>query len=341
MNPPVLEYCDEAGRRRGLTKEVYDLTRTWVLNDIGTATAAYPATTPDLAIILDPYGIYKFHQDHAPSWVGTIATIDWENGNAIVGYKAIEGLLQKKPIGMKTPQFETSTLGAIASTVFAQVRASCRIEAIQAGQMDASRPHFGRWPLEDFYETLMELAEKDGAAMWVDAQLRLHVRDRRGGDKRTDDNALVEQKTCGRVKVREDYSDVLTHIIGLSSGSDLSKQFISMHHLRGWRGPVRGETQTFSEIKDLASLHAPTQAVLRGRAYPRITLDTTISDPVWALGRFFLDDYVRVVTHARGKAETFDARVLGVELPQGDEARYIFDVIHTEPPLEALAPSWN
>lgn len=310
--------------------------RAWVLNEVGTATYEVPLTEPRLAEIVAYGAINWLYEDGVPPFVGYVEERRWGDFGVSVGLRSAEGLLK----GQLTRQSlvlgadgKMST-GVIAYNVFLSGVLRNGASPLRTGIFDAGKARFMEYSYADVLDAFAKLSESYKAAFWVDEDLRVHFRDSRGEDKRTE-IVLVHGRNLINVTVTESLADTINAAVGLGEGNDIAAK-----PKKAWRftptGQFRGEVFNLSNAADGETVAQLTEDELRQRRHPKVTIEAELirEAPEWGL--FFLGDIVRVVSPVVPWQSEYDCRVIGAEVGQENKMRLVLEVL---PPETNDAPS--
>lgn len=330
MGKIIVEWGNEYDYAKAVTPHAAGVSRTWVWNDIGTATVAFPMTTPQLSKIIEWGQTIRIHEDGVPSWSGVVEGREWSAEGVALQLKSAEYLLTRKITGQGLFFQPGTRAGAIAYGLFVSAYLKNNyIHALKAGIFDASKPHF-RLPYDyaDLWTELKALADEDGAALWVDENLHVHFRNTRGSDKSATIK-LREGKHLTNVRVHETIADAITAAVALGNGAEIqNKPQVAIK----WDTDAkyfRAEVLNFSDINEREGLREPTRQTIRERGVPRVTLDAdfirTPSGEHW--GAFFIGDVVEVEVSSYLGWPYFRARVLGIEMAGEDVMRLVLEII--------------
>lgn len=341
MGKVNLEYRSWDNVPLGVCPHIFDVTRTWVDGDAGTASFLVPGTVKDLDIIYDWNTIFVLHEDGKPPWIGIPEAQEWQNGNLQLSLKGAEIMLKNQITGLNSAFFGAeypATIGQVAATLFGEAILRGR-SPIRQGTMDASGGGYAarQWPWEDYYELLKKEAPNAGATFWVDENLRLHVRNQRGVDK-TGTVVLYEGKHLTDVKIIKNQAERLTHLIGTGDGSKLQDKPIYSMYRRDWKGVHRVEVVNFSGVKTPEGLAPLVAAELRRRLRPRQTVDANVVNFNNIYDKFSIGDTIKLVLYAHGfMTWNYDALVTGMEIAADGTMRCVFEVVQSVDTSELLS----
>lgn len=327
------------GELGGATGYASNVSRAWVLNEYAAGSVFFPATTPDLEDIISWGNILSFYEEGVQPWTGVVGDERaWYDGGVEVQLKSAEWLLYRKLTrqGMVLGGSADSggaSAGTIAWTLFESGVLRNGWGPLRPGLFDASRRHFVEYSYADVYEAFRKLSENYTAHFWVDDDLYVHFRDRRGTDKSAS-VVLYENRHLTDVRVIESAADVLTAIVALGDGTDLvsrPKKTLIFDN----RYFHRAEVVQFGGVVDAESLVAPATELLKSRVNPRVSIDANIVnvDDVW--NDFFIGDSISLVVYATGTPQQIKATVLGLELGVDSKMRGVFEL---EQPLATVRP---
>lgn len=327
------------GEVLGATGYASNVSRSWVLNEYTTASVFFPATTPRLDEIIGWGNIISFYEEGVQPWTGVVGDERaWYDGGVEVQLKSAEWLLFRKLTrqGMVlggSADAGGASAGTIAWSLFESAILRNGWGPLRPGLFDASRRHFVEYSYADLYEAYRKLSENYSAHFWVDSDLFVHFRDRRGRDKSATVK-LFEDRHLTDVKVIESAADVLTAVVALGEGSDLvssPKKTLIVDN----RYFHRAEVVKFPGVVDAESLVGPVTELLEKRQHPRVAVDANIVNVNGVWGDFFIGDTISLVVYSTGTPQEIKATVLGLELGTDDKMRGIFEF---EQPVSLVRP---
>lgn len=312
------------------------VTRTWVLNDVGTATYELPSTQPDLARIAALGAVNWLYEDGVPPFVGYVEERSGGDGAVQVKLRAAEGMLkgQLTRQGLVLGADGRTSVGSIAYNIFISGVMHNSTVPLRAGVFDAPGARFMQYDYADVLDAYTRLAADYTAAFWVDDDLLVHFRAARGSDKR-DDIILVQGRNLVNVQITESIADTINAAVGLGDGADMAtRPKKALRFTTGYQ--FKAEVLNLSGVTDGAAAATQTEEELRSRRHPKVTIDAELvrSAPEW--GQFFLGDIVRVVSTAVPWEAEYICRVVGAEVGQEDKMRLVLAVI---PPDTADTPA--
>lgn len=317
----------DAVRLLGSCGTATSVSRTWVLNDIGTATYELPITQPDLSRIVELGAINWLYEDGVPPFVGYVEERSWTDSSVRVGLRSAEGLLrgQLTRQGLVLGADGQASVGTVAYNVFLSGVLRNSTVPLRAGIFDAEGARFVEYSYADVFDAFSKLAENYRAAFWVDENLTVHFRSQRGADK-TGSVVLVQGRNLINVQITETIAETINAAVGLGEGNDLAKR--PKKALRFTPvGQFKAEVLTLSGAADSETVTKMTEDELRKRRHPKITIDAELvkTAPEW--GQFFLGDIVKVVSSVVPWGNEYNCRVVGVEIGQEDKMRLVLSVI--------------
>lgn len=339
MGRILVEFSDHYNYAANVTPHAADVTRTWVRNDIGTASLTFPLTTPSLWAIVYWGRIFRIHEYGMPSWAGVVTEREWSESGVTLHLKSAEWLLMKSITGQGLAFPAGTTSGKIAYGIFASSYLSNRTaHPIRSGIFDGTKQRFKEpFNYADCWEELKRLADEDGADVWVDENLNCHYRDMRGTDKSAYIK-LREGKHLVNLKIHDSIEDTLTAAVALGSGSTIAEKFKAITRWNGDPGYERVEVLNFDSESNPATLAGLAQQAIRDRGFPKVTVDAefikTESAEFW--GAFFVGDTIELMltsylNSVGAVGLNTRARVLGVELGGEDRMRVVLEVAVGEP----------
>lgn len=347
----IAEFSSPRDELLGVCPYVSDVSREWIFNDFGTASFSLPGTTPRLYEFVNWGNIVRLHEEGVPSWVGVVTERKWNKGNVQLNLKSAEWLLQKKITrqGLLLGANGGVAAGAIASALFysAAIRSN-RVQNLKPGNFDATTMHFRQYDYVDLFDALQEMAEKDGAAFWVDTDLFVHYRNRRGVDKSQGNYPIVlyEDTQLIDVELTERIENVITAAMALGAGDSLTakpKYGVAINHPRLFRAEVMNQ----SGVKTPAGLVEPTKAIIKERSEPELLVDATMlrydnkrdGTPQFAeWGKFWLGDIVKLVLYSTGYPLEVSAQLIGAGIDEENKMRLVSKLVNLPvPPYEYLA----
>lgn len=335
----LVEWQYPWGALGGITPFAGDVTRTWLLNDIGTASFSLAATTPDLEKIIQWNNIIRIYEDGLETWTGVITRREWNRGSVTVSLKSAEYLLAKHITGKGF--IAQDTAGFVGAEVLSRaVFINDGRSLLQPGLMDARPQHFIEGDYLDCYDVFKRLTEDRKAFFWVDEGLRVNLTNERGQIK-TDRVILREGIHFSEPIITEDAEEVLTHAVligkvdptagGNIEPSKAMKVDDTENHFH--RAEVLDSEETRPE-----NLIIPLWDVLTKRGRPRVTVDTAIIniDNVWS--QFVVGDTIRLVLYSRPTPADLTALVAGLELSPDGLMRCVFEI--TDDSLNRSPEEW-
>jgi hypothetical protein len=339
MSRILVEYSDHYNYGSAVTPHAAEVERTWVRNEVGTASITFPITTPNLMGIVQWGRIFRIHEYGVPSWAGVATEMEWTDSGVVLHLKSMEWTLQKNVTGQGLAFAPGTRAGQIAYGVFASSYYVNRtVHPIRAGVFDATKPRFVEpYNYADCWEELKKLADESGADVWVDDKLYCHFRDARGTDKSASIK-LREGKHLVNVSVSTSIEDTLTAAIGLGKGDTLAQKPKVATMWNADPGYERTEVLTFDSITSPDALREPVFQAIRDRAYPKMTVDCEFvkvpSGEFW--GQFFVGDTIELLLNSYQQVNWWTgqmmglnnrARVLGVELGGEDKMRLVLELV--------------
>lgn len=335
MGQILVEYRGPTLEPLGVTPWASNVQRSWVRNDIGTASFELPATTPNLLAILEWGNIIYIHEEGVPTWVGQIKELSWTESGVEVSLKSAETLLKKRLTKQglfSSDSGGVATNGAIAYSVFlSAVVNNDPLRVLSAGLFDASTTRFKlAYDYADAFDTLQTLATEDDADFWVDENLAVHFRNVRGDDL-TSSIVLREGRHLVDVKVVEQGDDLLTAAVVMgdsASGGTTTAERTKSALIWNNKDYFAAELITVSGVTDAAKLRSLGEEAIASRALPRVAIDADLvklDDGTW--GGFFVGDIVQIVLSRRVGVTSYRARCVGLELGAlEDRMRCVWEV---------------
>lgn len=223
MSKLLVEWRSHYNESAVLSAYAADVERTWVTNDIGTASITFPMTTPNLWSLTQWGRIFRILEDGIEPWVGVAEEMEWSESGVTLSLKSAEWLLQQKFTSQGLSFPAGTPAGTIAYHIFRQAYlGNSVVHAIRPGFFDAPKPRFVEpYNYADCWEELKKLADESGAYVWVDGDLLCHFRDHRGIDK-SSYIKLREGKHLVNVKIRESIADALTGAVAIGKGDTIA-----------------------------------------------------------------------------------------------------------------------
>lgn len=336
MGKILVEFRDHYGWFPALTPYAANVERTWVHNDIGTASFTLPLTTPYLYSITKWGRIFRILEDGLPPWVGVAEEREWSESGVTLSLKSAEWLLNKKVTRQGLAFTAGTAVGTIAHGLFTSgYLGSSIVRPIQAGIFDASTPRFVEpYNYADAWEEMKKLADEGGCAVWVDSDLKVHFRASRGTDKSASIKLREGTHLVG-VKIKETIADALTGAVTIGKEVNGVRQKLATSY-NGDLGYERLQALSFDNTADYDGLLALTKQEIADRVFPKLTVDAEFvkatGSAFW--GQFFIGDTVELLLSSypnynayTGQMEPFaqKARVLGIEIGGEDQMRLVLE----------------
>jgi hypothetical protein len=321
------------------TKYIADVTRTWVWNDVGTASFAVPRTHPRLAEIVEWGNIIRIAEPDLPTWIGQVVDRTWTKEGVQLDLRSMEATLADyiTDQGLVFGADGHTTSGAIVRAVARNAWGNGWTPVTLGGTF-VDIYHYKQYDYAVLLDILQDLAAEDKAAFWIDETLRLQYAIERGAQRA--DEILIQDVDLINVSVRESRSEVLTNALALGAGSDL----VSQPKLGlAYGGPLGYEPATyyhaevldFNEAIDQNALRAPTIAALKDRFRPKLTVEAEVIDRNNNWKKLRMGDYV-LIAYWADTFKTARAKIIGQELSPGSAMRCVFEVIPELPTQDPL-----
>lgn len=339
--PTLVTYSDHTDELLGATHYASEPNCVWVSNDIGTAELLLPRSTPNFTDIIQWGNILRVYQPHLPCWVGTVTGRTWVPGGVSLSLKSAEWFTTNR-LSAHSVAPGTVTAGRAAKAL-ARSCLNNGPSPLRLGTFDATKTCFNIWNYADLFTELKRMAEEYNAAFWVDEDLKVHFRDKRGEDLRDPTAPLVlrEGKHLYGVTLTENAEEVVTAAIGMGSGSSLQDRVLVPRKIPN-AVFFRSQLLDFDHLNREAAVKTATDKELLKRAVPRKVVDTRVLnlDGVW--------DYIRIgnklelVIHTAEEPTSLNVEVLGMEVESGGSLRVVFDVLgqKLQPTPETTPVKW-
>lgn len=312
----------------GSCTRLANVTRTWVENDVGTASFELPFGTPDIERVAAYGALHWIYEDGLRPWVGYVETRSYTDISLKLELRSAEGLLKGQTTrqGIVLGADGPASRAAIAYAVFSSAIGSSTVP-LRSGLFDAGGAGFVTYDYVDCFDTFRKLADGGRASFWVDEQLRTNFRSQRGIDKRNSiylrqGNHLID------VQVTETIAESINAAVGLGAGTDIvsrDKKALVMDPI----GPFRSEVFNYNEAADAEMVASLLTEDLQRRQQPRITVEgTLLKGAMW--GQFWLGDYVTVITYPPSQTSwrrEHVCRVTGAEAGQDDKLRLVLEAV--------------
>lgn len=329
----------DATRLLGSCGNATAINRTWVLNDIGTASYELPVTQPDLDKIVALGAINWIYEDGVPPFVGYVEERSWSDDSVSVNLRAAEGLLkgQLTRQGLVIGADGKASAGTVAYNAFLSGVMRNSQVPLRPGVFDARGARFVEYNYEDVYEAFSKLAENYQAFFWVDENLTVHFRSERGSDK-TNSVILIQGRNLINVRVTETISETINAAVGLGSGSNLvekPKKALKFPPT----GQFRAAVLSLSDAADGATVERMTEEELVKRRHPKITIEAELVRDAAAWGQFWLGDTVKIITTAVPWGGDYNCLVIGAEVAEEDRMRLALSVLPRE--LSGKPTTWE
>jgi hypothetical protein len=330
MPQTVLAYTLPDGSDLRVSPFATNVSRAWVLNDVGTATFDLPAETPDLARVCQFGALHWLYEDGVPPFVGEVEQVSFsDTGTVSVGLRSAEYLLRGQITRQSVLFGESSPVsaGAVAAGVFESAVTRNGRSPLRPGVFDAENATFLKATYADCFDVFSKLTEDHKAAFWVDDHLRVHFRGRRGSDKR-DSVLLFQGRNLLSATVTGSVADTINAaVVVADSNNPADGRTAALRY--DTTGQFRAAVLTLSGAKDQAQARQFGVDTLRERRWPTMTLEGYVPRTAAEWGSFFLGDIVRVVTPLVPWKNEHICRVIAAELgPQEDQMRFVFSIIN-------------
>jgi hypothetical protein len=333
----------DAARLLGSSGNATTVNRTWVLNDIGSATYELPITEPDLETITQFGAIHWLYEDDTPTFVGYVEERSWSSNSVRIGLRSAEGLLrgQLTRQGLVLGAGSPTSAGVVAYNVFISGVLRNSTVPLRAGVFDAAGARFVALDYADVFEVFSKLAENYSAAFWVDEDLNTHFRTARGSDK-SEQVFLFEGRNLINFQLNESIADSINAAVGVGDKEPTSEvDGIAARYKAPLRYPVLGrfkaEVLNLSEAADPETVKIRTKEAIIARRNPVTTIDAELVRSAVEFGQFGLGDIVKVVSTAVPWIAEYNCRVIGMEIGQEDKMRLVLEVIWPAPAVEPSA----
>lgn len=311
-----------------VTKTVAVTSRTWVRNEVGTATLVVPPSHPKLAALAEYGKIIRLVEKGFPTWVGQVVTREWDGNSGLVSLncKSAEWILQKKLTGQGRVYAGNSdtSAGAVARSVFENAaRENSDLRQLKAGTFNAPRTAHREFNYADLFESLQKMAEDYGVDFWVDDQLRVHFT-QRGVDRRAT-VVLREERHLTNIRIGDSAEEMITAVVGLGEGSSIPEKPKLLRKLSGTPF-FRAEIFDVNGVGSEDGLAEPVEETLLTRGQPRLMVDATVEKINGSYGAFWVGDIVTLVTR-NPFYRTVVAQVVGIERGEADSMRAVFGAL--------------
>lgn len=315
------------------SKYIADVSRTWVWNDIGTASFQMPRSVPNIATLLAWGNIVRIVEDGLPTWVGTIEERVWSSGGVRVELRSMEQLLR----GHITDQ--GLTFGENGGMAVGDIVRALALNAwgngwspISLGGIAGATKQFKQYDYAALLDALQDLAAESKSSFWVDENLLLHFALERG--RYHADQPLRENRDLVNVTTTETRAEVLTNIIALGAGADLVDQPKLLLQYTDQPFFV-AEVVDFSDAIDQLSLTVPTTEALKARLLPKVRIEADVVNSSSNWQKLRMGDTLPLGVYT-DVYRVFDAKVIGQEVAKGQAMRCVFELVL---PLPTQAPT--
>jgi hypothetical protein len=311
-----------------LTKDLAVTSRTWVKNDVGTATLAVPYSHPRMQDLAAYGNIIRIRERGIQPWVGQVVNRSWDSTSGVVSLacKSAEWMLQKKITGQGRTYVGNSgySAGTVAYAIFENAAiANNDLKQLKAGIFKAAAPVHREFNYADLFDALQDLAEDYTADFWVDETLRVHFTDR--GVDRRERTVLREGRHLSGVRVTDSAEEMITAVIGIGAGDSIVKRPKYLRKLK--EAPFfRAEAMDVSGVGAEAGLVEPVEGHLKKDGLPRVTVDASVERINGTYGDFWIGDTVTLITR-HPFLRRIDAEVIGIERGETDSLRVVFSVV--------------
>ena len=311
-----------------LTRSVAVTSRTWVKNDVGTATIVVPYSHPKLRELADYGNIIRIRERNSPTWVGQVVQREWDsaNGTVVLGCKSAEWILQKKITGQGRIYAGNSgnSAGAVAYAIYDNaIRANSDLRQIKPGFFNVPKTAHREFNYADLFEALKDMADDYGADFWVDDNLKLHFT-ARGSDRRGV-VVLREGRHLSGVRVTDSAEEMVTAVVGLGEGSNIQEKPKLLRKLTSTPF-FRAEVLDINNVGSEEALRAPVEEKLIKDGQPKVTVDASVERINGSYGNFWIGDYITLITRHPFLRQV-DAQVVGIERGTSDSMRAIFSAL--------------
>lgn len=333
----TLAYALPDGSDLRISPYAANVQRSWVLNEVGSATLEIPSDTPDLARIAMFGALIWLYEDGVPPFVGYVEEVTFADfGSVVLGLRSAEGLLKGQITRQAVLLGESTVIsaGAVAYGVFESAVLRNSRSPLRAGVFDAENATFLKATYADCLEVFKKLVEDDRAAFWVDENLAVHFRGRRGSDKRESVYLYHGYNFLG-ASVRGTAADTINAAVVVGDSSNPTDGRTAALRFEP-AGQFRAEVLTFSSAKDQAQSRQYGIDTLRVRRWPTYTIEGFLPRQAAEWGNCWLGDIVRVISPLVPWQKEFICRVVGTEIGQDDQMRLVLDVL---PPADRETPA--
>ncbi len=199
----------------GSTQYFSDLSRSWVWNEVGSASFSLPRSLPNIANLTKLGNLVFIYETDIIPWVGFIARREWSKGGVQLTLRSAEGLLQNyiTDQGLRLGA-ETGgrTSAEIARTLIDSAFGN-GWTPLTIGGLWGDVKHYKEYDYATLYDALSELCEEDKSHFWVDSELRVNMLPDPG--REVDDRVFVEDVDLVDVTTTDDIDEMLTNGLAL------------------------------------------------------------------------------------------------------------------------------
>lgn len=311
-----------------LTNALAVTSRTWVRNDVGTATIVVPYSHPRLRELAAYGNVIRIKERNFPTWVGQVVQREWDssNGTVVLSCKSAEWMLQKKVTGQGRVYAGNSgnSAGAVAYSIYDNAaRANSDLRQIRPGYFNSPKTAHREYNYADLFEALKDMAEDYGADFWVDEELKLHFTTR-GADRRGV-VVLREGRHLSGVRVADSAEEMVTAVVGLGEGNSIPEKPKLLRKLTGTPF-FRAEVLDVNGVGSEDALRSPVEEKLIKDGQPRVTVDASVERINGTYGNFWIGDTITLVTRHPFLRQV-DVQVVGIERGESDSMRAVFSAL--------------
>lgn len=308
----------------GSTHYFSDLNRSWLWNEIGTASFKLPRSLPNIASLTKLGNLVFIFEDGIIPWVGYINQREWNAGGVDISMRSAEGLMQNYitdqglRLGAETggrPSHE------IARTLIASALGN-GWSPLTVGGLWGDTKHYKEYDYSSLYDALSELCEEDKSHFWVDSELRINMLPNPGVF--IENRVYVQDVDLVDVTITDNLDEVLTHGLALGEGSDLvtqPKKLLQIYNDNYYKA----EVLDYGDVVDHLGLVEPLTKDLQARNAPRVVLDAGLVDRGDNYKSIRLGNILRVGVWQESY-KIYSAKVKGIELSDSNPMRVILEI---------------
>lgn len=318
------------------TKYVSDITRSWVWNDVGTASFLVPRSLPGFTEVIKYGNIVRIYEEGLPTWVGVVVGHSFSMGGCTLNLNSAEWLLTRyfTDQGLRLGADNGGLpAGQIAKILFENATTN-GWTSLKLGTTNVDIKHFKEYDYAELFASIRDLAEEDKAAFWVDADLKFHYVKERGTTQQNfilvENVDLVDCSTDGTVE------DLVTNGLALGEGNELidrPKKLLQIPNANIFSAAVF----EYDAVIDQQGLVGPLTEDLRKLSTEVVTVDCNVVNRNGNWARIAMGNTVTIGVW-KEMYTTFQAKVIGIELGTNEAMRVVLEMLPTN---QATPSEWR